>query len=267
MGLAVALIAGAVLLERALAHDGLADDECGLASDGLGLLDGSADLGSIVAVDLEDLPAECAVLGCGVLVHHLGGLGAELDVIAVIEHHDVVQTQCACDAGCSLRDLLLHAAVGDVDVDGLLGEGGVAGVRGQELGSDGSTDAEGVALTQRAAGVLDATLGVGLGVSRCGRAPLAELLQLFERELADQCELAVEHGGHVAGVEEEAVAAHPCRVGGVVVEIFAVEDVDEVGTAHGTAGVTALGLLDHRSGKDADIVRCMIQDFNVVHCL
>ena len=137
----------------------------------------------------------------------------------------------------------------------------------QELGGDGSTDAEGVALSQRTAGVLNAALGVCLRMTGGGRAPLAQLLQFFERELADECQLAVEHGCHVTRVEEEAVAAYPGGICGVVVQVLAVEYIDEICATHGAAGVTTLGLFDHRRSQNTDVVCCVVQYFNVVHVI
>ena len=259
MGLAVALVAGAVLLEGALAHDALADDEGRLALDGLGGLDGLADLGGVVAVDLEDLPAEGAVLGGRVFVHHHLGLGGELDVVGIIEHDKVVQAEDAGDAGRALGDLLLHAAVGDVGVDGLLGEGRVAGVGGQELGGDGGAYGVGVALAERAAGILNATRRVELGVTRGRGAPLAQVGQFVEAVLADEAELAVEHRSHVARIQEEPVAAGPGGVLGIVVQILAVKHIDEVGAAHGAARMSGFGLFDCRCRKDADVVCCVVQ--------
>ena len=50
-----------------------------------------------------------------------------------------------------------------------------------------------MSLSEWTRGVLDATLDIALRMSRCGRAPLAELSYLVESELTLQTEGAVEH--------------------------------------------------------------------------
>ena len=55
-------------------------------------------------------------------------------------------------------------------------------------------------------------------------------------------------------VEEEAVAAFPSRVLGVELQVFTVEDIDEIGAAHRATRMSALSFLHHRSCQDADIV-------------
>ena len=100
--LAVGLVRSAVSLEGTLTHDALTDDEGRLAFYLLCSLDGRTDLGCIVTIDFDDLPALCAVLGSSVLSHYLLGLGRELDVVAVIEHDEVVQAQHAGDTGSTL---------------------------------------------------------------------------------------------------------------------------------------------------------------------
>ena len=75
-------------------------------------------------------------------------------------------------------------------------------------------------------------------MSMCWRTPLTELLQFFERILADESQLCVKHWSHVTWVEEEAVATFPVRILWVVNEELTVESVDEIGTAHSTTWVT-----------------------------
>ena len=244
----------------ALAHDALADDEGGLALHGLGLLDGGADLGGVVAVDDLHVPTEGAVLGGRVLIHDDLGLRGELDVVGVVEHHEVVQTQRTGDTGSALGDFLLHATVGDVGVDGFLREARVAGVGSQELGGDGGAHGVGVALAEGTGGVLDAARRVKLGVTGGRGAPLAQVGQLFEAVFADQAQLGVEHRGHVAGIQEETVAGGPGRVAGIVGQILAVEHVDEIGATHGTARVSGFGFFDCTGRQDADVVGCVIEN-------
>ena len=188
----------------AAAHDGAADDEGRLPDGSLGLGEGCADRVAVAAVDREDLPAPGAVLGRYILAIDFVYLGRELDVIGIVVHDEVVQPEVSRDAASALRDLLLDPPVGDVGIDRLAHD--PAETLGKELRGDGCTDSEGMSLTEGPRGVLDAALYIYLRMPRRGAAPLAELLELLHIELADQCQLCVEHRGHVPGVEEEAVA-------------------------------------------------------------
>ena len=93
MGLAVGLIRRTVGLESTLTHDTLTDDEGGLAFYLLCLVESLANLIDVVTVDLEYLPTKSTILGGCVLVHNFLGLGRELDVVAVVEHDEVVKTE------------------------------------------------------------------------------------------------------------------------------------------------------------------------------
>ena len=176
MRLATAFVAATVCLKSALAHDAVTDNEGGLASDSLRLVECLTYLSHIVSVDVEHFPSEGTVLGSRIFVSHDAGFCGELDVVCIIEHDEVVESQVSCDAGSSLTYFLLYAAIADIGVDGFLLEGRIACFCVEELGSDGSTYGIGVALSKRTAAVLDASLIADLWVSRRRRAPLTQLL-------------------------------------------------------------------------------------------
>ena len=69
----------------------------------------------------------------------------------------------------------------------------------------------------------------------------------------------------MAGIEEEAVSSHPCRVLGIKLQVLAVEHINEVRTTHGTSRVSALGFLYHRGCKYADVVSRAVHCQNAVH--
>ncbi len=263
VGSAVALIRRAVGLAGTLAHDAVADNQARTLLLSLSLTDSLANLVDIVAVDLLYIPSPGLILLGGVLAGDHLGAGRELDVVGIVEHDEVVESQVAGDAACALRNLLLHAAVGDVGVDGLIHH--VAQTSLEEFGCDGSTHGKGVALAQRTGGVLDAALQFTLGVTGSDGAPLTQLLQVLQRIFADEGQLRVEHRSHVAWVEEETVAALPCGVLRVVDEEFTVQGVDEISTAHGATGVTALCFFYHCGSQDSDVVGCLEHYFVVVH--
>ena len=149
MSLAVSLVRSTVSLEGTLTHDTLTDDESWLALNSLSLLDSSTNLSSVVTVDLDNLPVLSAILSSSILVHNLLSLCRELDVIAVIEHDEVVKTEVTSDTSSTLRNLLLNTTVRDICVDSLLCECWVACVLSKELSSDSSTNSVSVTLTER----------------------------------------------------------------------------------------------------------------------
>ena len=135
----------------------------------------------------------------------------------------------------------------------------------KELSGDGCTYGKGMALSKRTARVFHATCYVKLGVTRRGRAPLTQCLQFFEAILANQAQLAIEHGSHVSGVKVEAVATYPHGIFGVILQILAVKYIDKIGTTHGASGVATLGLFYCTGSQNTDIIGCVIQYFNVIH--
>ena len=192
VGCAAVLVAAAVGLACALAHHGMANDEGGGVLYGLRLLKGAADLLNIIAVNLEYLPAPGLVFLCYILAGYILHLGRELDVVAVVEHNQVVQLQVASQTACALRNLFLDTAVGNVGIYGLVHHL-LAQARCQEFGCDGCAHGKGMALSQRTGGVLNASLHAHFGVAGSGAAPLAERLKLPHLELAGKGKGRVEH--------------------------------------------------------------------------
>jgi hypothetical protein len=91
-----------------------------------------------------------------------------------------------------------------------------------------------------------------LGVTRRPRAPLAELLDVVERQVVPgEVEHAVEQHRRVAAREHEAVAVRPVGVLGHVAQVPA-EDLDgDPGERHRSAGVAAVRLLDGVDRQEA----------------
>ena len=116
-----------------------------------------------------------------------------------------------------MADALHEAAVAGDD------EGVVVDELGAEAGPQpalghGHADAVGEALAERAGGDLDAGGVVHLGVARGGRAPLAERLEVVERQpVAGEVQHRVQQDRGVPGGEHEAVAVGPVGGAGVVV--------------------------------------------------
>ena len=243
-GFAVAL-GGALDFGDALADDGLADDQLGLAVlAGAGLFERFGDRGELVALlDGEHFPVGGFVALGGVLVLRLRGQGVEGDVVGVVEHDEVIEAEAAGERGGLLRDAFLEAAVaGETDhqvVEDLVLRGVEVG--GGHLGGDGHADDVAGALTEGAGGGFDADGLAELGVTRGLGVELAEILHFLEREVeAGEVQPAVDEHRTVPGREDEAVAVDPGWRGGVVPEEVAVEDGADLGGAEGQAQVAGM---------------------------
>ena len=253
VGRALALIVLAVGLDATLAHHGMSDDYGGTLGLVACCLDGSGYGLGIVAVDLDDIPVPCAILGGDILGVYGIDHGRELNLVRVIEHDEVGQAQVSGEACGALRDFLLDTAVRDEGV--CLVREPLAKTCCKESLGNCAADGHGVALAQGTRCVLDTTLGMEFGVTRSGRPPLAELGELVGGIVAEQRKHAVEHRRHVARIEEEAVAGYPPSVVGIGHEELRIEHIDKVCASHGTAGMSRLGFLNHRGGESADVVR------------
>ena len=249
-------------VQGALSHDGFSHDEGWpvlLRESGI---EGSPEGLEVTSIHFNHVPAPGLVLGGGIFGGDFGGGGGELDVVGIVEHHEVVQAEGSGDASGALGDFFLDAAVGD---EGVVGVGHPVAEAGlEEFVGDCGAHGENVALAEGAGGVFDAPLDVEFGVAGGGAVPLAEVGEFVGGEEAVEAQGGVEHGGHVAGVQKEAVAFEPAGVGGVEGEVFGVEEVDEFGAAHGTSGMAGFGLFHHGGGEDADLVRGGFQ-FLIVH--
>ena len=124
---------------------------------------------------------------------------------------------------------------------------------GEEALGDREADAVREALAERARRRLDARRVVHLGMARGERLPLAEALQLLEREVvAGEMQRRVLEDAGVPGGEDEPVAVGPLRVRGIVVHHLGVEEVRERRERHRGARMPGVRLLDgvHRQRPD-----------------
>jgi hypothetical protein len=121
--------------------------------------------------------------------------------------------------------------------------------------AEGQAGAHRDALAKRAGGGLDAGRVAVLGVAGGGRAELAEVLEVLEREaVPGEVEHRVEEHRGVAGAEHEAVAVRPVGVLGRVAHHARVEHVGDRGERHRRAGVAGVRLLHRIHGQRADRV-------------
>ena len=135
----------------------------------------------------------------------------------------------------------------------------------EPFSSDRCTYCESMTLTERTGGILNHSLYLALGVTRCYRTPLTKVLQVFEGELTGQAELTIEHRSHMSGVEEETVTRFPTGVLRIVLKELREEYIDEVCATHCAARVTTLGFLYCCCSQDTNVIRCTIHKLCLVH--
>ena len=138
----------------------------------------------------------------------------------------------------------------DVVVDDLVARAVEA--LGEEALGHRHADGVGDALPERAGRDLDARRVAALGVPGRARAPLAELLEVLEREVvAGQVQQRVLQHAGVAGAEHEAVAVGPLRVGRVGAQEALEDRVGQRRERHRRARVARVGLLHrvHRQSR------------------
>jgi hypothetical protein len=207
------------------------------------------DLAQVVDPPAVRLEAPGGVVGVGQL-----GLAVDGDVVVVVDGDEAVEPLVAGEGGRLVADALHHVAVAADD------PGVVVAHLGAELGAQpalGHGEADGVAdaLAQRAGRDLD-TLGVvHLGVAGGGRAPLAERLDVVQRQaVPGEVQHGVEEDRGVAGGEDEPVAVGPVRVVRVVLHDAGPQHVGEGGQGHRRARVAVLGGLRGVHGEATDDV-------------
>ncbi len=203
--------------------------------------------------DVLDVPAVC-LEALALVLGRIGERGGPVDrdAVVVVDVDEAAQPQVPGDRGGFVGDPFHHVAVGadrvDPRVDELVPRTVVA--LGEEPLRDRDADAVREALAQRAGRRLDAVGMTELRMPGCARAPLAELLQIVERDVvAGEVERRVLEDAGVAGGEHETVASGPGWIGRVVAHHVAVEQIGNRRERHRGAGMTGVRLL-HRVHRE-----------------
>ena len=183
------------------------------------------------------------------------GGAVDRDAVVVVADGQLAEAEVPGDRGGFLADALHHVAVG-ADRVGVVVHDLIAGpveALGQEALGHRHADGVGDALAERPGGDLDAGDVAALGVAGRARAPLAEALQVLDRqvEAAQVRERVLQHA-RMPGAEHEAVAVAPGGVGWVEAQDVAVERVAERRERHRGAGMAGVRLLHgiHRQPAD-----------------
>ena len=175
-------VAALVSTHSTLTHDRVTDNQGRTGCFGFRLGQCPADFRYIVSVDCDDFPTPCFVFHGYVFCRHFAYGCGKLDVVGIVKHNQVVQSQRTGNTSGSLRNLFLDATIGYICVDRLIHD--VTQACFQELGGDSSTYGVSVALSQRTGCVFYTTHHVDFGMSRSHTTPLAELFQFVDREFA-----------------------------------------------------------------------------------
>jgi hypothetical protein len=182
------------------------------------------------------------------------------DVVVVVDVDQAAEAEVARDRRGLLRDALHQVAVRADGVDPRVDDGvsrPVPALREERL-RDREPDAVPEALPERPRRRLDARRVVELGMAGRPRPPLAELLQVVERQVvAREVEGDVLEDARVPGREDEPVAPGPFRLGRIVSHLLGVEQVRDGGERHRRARVAGVRLLhrvhrEHADGVDRE---------------
>ena len=211
---AVCFIAAAVCLACAFTHYGLTDNQCRAFFFSLCFLDSCADFVRVVTIDGKYVPSPCFIFHGCVFNGHIFRFCRKLDIVGVIEHNQVVQSQCAGNTSGTLRDFFLNTTVRNVSIDGLIHHLIETGF--QEFCGNRGTYGESMSLSQRAGSIFNATHDIYFRMSRSRASPLTEFFQFIQREFSCQCQCGIKHRRHMTRIEEETVTSFPTWVFGVV---------------------------------------------------
>ncbi len=175
-------------------------------------------------------------------------------MVVVVEIDQLAEPQVPGQRGGFRRDAFHQVAVADDAVSVMVDDleaGAVVARRQMRLGHR-HAHAVAEALAKRPGRHLDAGCEAALGVPGRDASPLAELLDLLQRQIVPgQMEQAVQQHRAVAGGQDKAVAVEPRRVRRVVLEKARPQHVRHGRGAQRQARMAAVGLLHGVDRKEA----------------
>ena len=250
--------AGVHLVWRGVADDGAQDDDRRLVDHCLCLLDSLLDRGDVLAaLDVLNVPTVCLIASGDVLGQRDVGVVLDRDVVLVVEHDEVAELLGACQRAGLRRDALFDVAIGrdhvDVVVERALADRGIR-VEQSTLVARGHRHPyrRRQSLTERPGGHLHTARVAVLRMA--GRLGLigAQRLEIVELEAESaEVELDVQRQARVTAGQDEAVAAHPVRIRGVMPHHTLEQRVGQGRQAHGCSGVSTAAFLNSVCGQNA----------------
>ena len=183
---AVSFIAAAVRLACTFTHHSLTNNQCRTFLFRLCLFDSCTDFVRIVTVDTQYVPSPCLILHGSIFYSYIFRFCRKLNVVGVVEHDQIIQTQCTGNTSGTLRNLFLDTAIRDISVDSLIHH--LVKTCFQKFSGNGSTYGKGMSLSQRTGSVFNAPHDVYFRMSRSGASPLAVFFQFIQCEFTGQCQ-------------------------------------------------------------------------------
>ena len=250
---------GGVALGRGRIGDVRAKDDqrrpIGLGPSGL---ERGGDAGEIVAVTHpDDVPAVALEPALHVLGEGERRVAVDRDVVVVVDHRQLAEPQMPGEGRRLAGDAFHQIAIARERPHPVVDDPVVRPVEVLRQDPLGDRHAHRVchALAERPGGGFDAGRVPALRVARRARAPLAERLDLLDRQVvAAQVEQRVQQHGRVAAGEHEAVAVGPVGMRGVVAQEAGPEHVGRRRQRHRSAGMAGLRRLDRVHRERADRV-------------
>ena len=177
------------------------------------------------------------------------------DPVVVVEVDELPESELPGNRRGLVRDAFHHVAVAADAVDAVVDDLVVRSVvaLGEKPLRDREADAVRETLAERSGRRLDPRRVMHLGMAGRLRAPLAELLEIVEREVvAGEMQRGVLEDARVARGEDEPVAVGPVRVRRAVIHHLGVEEIRERRERHRGAGMAGVRLLNrvHRERPD-----------------
>ena len=220
-------------------------------------------VGDPLYVPTVRLEAPRGVVGQGEL-----GRPIDRDAIVVVKPDQLAELQVTCERARLVRDALHEVAVGREEI-GVVVDDRLPGAieQSREL-RFGDRHADGVPdpLSERSRRRFYAGRNAVLRVSRCAAPPLAELLDLVEREIvAREIKDAVEQHAGMARRQDKAIAVQPFGIRGIVSQMALPQHVRERRQRHCRAGMPRIGLLygvhrERTDGVDAELIELHASD-------
>ena len=183
------------------------------------------------------------------------GLAVDGDAVVVVDPDQTAELQMAGERAGLVRHALHQVPVGREEIRTMVHDAVTRPVEQLREVRLRERHPHGVPhpLTERAGRGLDARGEPVLGVARRAAPPLAELLDVVEREVVPgEVEGRVEQHAGMSGRQYEAVAPEPVGVRGIVSQMPLPQHVGDGGEGHRGPGVAGIGPLDrvHREGAD-----------------
>ena len=244
-----AAVSGArsLLVGAAVTDDGAHRDDAGTVRHRPGLGERRVDRAHVPAIgDAADMPAHSLESPRDILREGHIGSAVQRHLVVIVEKDQLAQAPVARQRRRLQADALHQVAVADQRVGVVIDDFVPVAIEiaGQKSFRQRHADRRRRPLAQRTGGGLHAGRVAVFRVAGCAAAPLAEVLDLLQRQvIAGQVKQRIQEHGAVPGAEYKAVAIGPGRVARVEAHMSHPQRISHRRGAHRQARVTAVSLL------------------------